>query len=124
MSKTDYFRPREAMLCSMSALNERRSHERISEKQAIAIIDNIEYPLVDWNKKGVLIHPFEGRYYVGSLIHLGITIPFRRIDFSFFSAAKVVRRNNESKDLAATFVDLDPEIIDKISSIARSKIWI
>ena len=108
----------------MLAYNERRSHKRIRENRATAIIDNVEYPLVDWNKKGVLIRPFEGRYCVGNLIHIGITIPFRRIDFSFFAIAKVTRRNMVSKDLAATFVDIDPEIIDKISSIARAKIWI
>jgi len=112
------------ILSWISTPSEQRVLARIPEENATATIDDVSHPLVDWNVKGILLSEYEGSYGVGSSLDVTLAIPFGKTEFKFSSAAKVVRRNKGSKQLAATFTDLDSGIADRLSNIARAKQWV
>ena len=103
---------------------ERRTLARIQEEHATAIIENVSYPLIDWNIKGILVAQYAGQYGVGSSLDVTLTIPVFSSEFKFSSSAKVVRRNKRSNQMAAVFTDLDTQIVNRLSYIARAKVWV
>jgi hypothetical protein len=108
----------------ISAPSDQRSLARIPEENATAVIDDVSLPLVDWNVKGFLVAPYDGPHVVGNTMEVTVAIPFGRSEFTFSSAAKVVRRHKGTKQLAVTFTDLDSAVFDRLTSIARAKQWV
>ena len=109
---------------SLSSSTERRAAPRVPEEHAIATIDEVIYPLLNWNITGILIGQYEGQYNVGRPFNVAITIPFLGNDFKFTSSARVVRREKKSRQMAAKLIDLDDQTINKLLSIARAKVWV
>lgn len=102
--------------------NDRRMLPRIPEEHATAIIDESSFPLNDWNPKGFMIAPYEGRYGVGSSIQATLVIPAGGKTFRFVATAKVVRRDKKLKQLEAVFTELDAGTAQRLKHLAIAKL--
>ena len=101
-----------------------RRFPRIPEEHATAIIDETVYKLNDWNPKGFMITPYEGRYGIGSSLQATLVIPFGRKILEFVVTAKVARLNKKSKQLAAVFSNLDAETTNQLELLAAAKRYV
>ena len=109
---------------SDSASRNRRRLPRVPETGATAIIEGTNYPLEDWNPKGFMIAPYEGRCGVGALLSVTLVIPFGSKSYKLVTKAKVVRRNKSLKQLAAVFTGVDVKTATLLTQLTSVKLWV
>ena len=106
---------------SRSEIEDRRRSSSIHEERVSAIIDEISYVLNDWTPTGFMVAPYEGRYDVGASIHVTLVIPTDGKEVRFVAKAKVVRKDERLKQLAAVFIGPDAEISKRLTELAVAK---
>ena len=89
--------------CSSSEIEDRQRSYSIHEERVSAIVDEISYVLNDWTPKGFMVAPYDGK------------------EVRFVAKAKVVRKDERLKQLAAVFIGLDAEISKRLTELAATK---
>lgn len=111
-----------ALGSNKEAGSDRRSMPRLEEARATLVLDGASYPLVDWNPKGFLIAPYQGKLTVGRSVKVRLIIPHKGQSFGFDLNGKVKRLDSQNRGLGGIFTDVDKGSADKMARLFAERL--
>ena len=100
----------------VKTIAERRKNSRPKLSPIRLKFGGIAYETNEWTLGGFLIEAYRGEYRVGSTISVEIFIDIDKETIKHTVYCEVARVDNREGKLAATFIELEPEILDSLES--------
>ena len=101
---------------------ERRRVDRIPEKNAMLVLNDVSYPVTDWSIDGFGAQGFRGGYDAGDTARARLIIVHRGKPVGFDAKAKIVRADPENRFLAGQFVSMSSSARQEIAKVYRERL--
>lgn len=96
---------------------DRRLLPRVEEKRATLVLNDVSYPLIDWNPKGFQIASYTGRLRVNEKVRVRLILPHKGKSHGFDLKGRVRRLDPHNKAVGGEFIDVSEKVSAKLKKL-------
>ena len=96
---------------------DRRTLPRLEEARATLVLNDVSYPLVDWNPKGFQIAPYSGRLRINEKVRIRLILPHKGKSHGFDMNGRIRRLDPQNKAVGGEFIDVSTTASAKLKSL-------
>ena len=101
---------------------ERRRVYRIPEKNAMLVLNEVSYPVMDWSIDGFGAQGFRGGLESGDTVRARLVVVHKGRPVGFDAKAKIARADPENRILAGQFVSMSSAARQEIAKVYRERL--
>ena len=101
---------------------DRRVMPRLEENRATLVLNDVSYPLIDWNPKGFQIAPYTGNLRVNEKVRIRLILPHKGKSHGFDLSGRVRRLDSKNKSVRGEFIDVPGKISLKLKTLFTERI--
>jgi len=101
---------------------DRRVLPRLEESRATLVLNDVSYPLIDWNPKGFQIAPYTGRLRVNEKVRIRLILPHNGQSHGFDLSGRIRRLDMKNKAVGGEFIDVPAKVSSRLKALFTERI--
>ncbi|MGB0630980.1 MAG: hypothetical protein ACPGRZ_09815 [Alphaproteobacteria bacterium] len=101
---------------------DRRVLPRVEENRATLVLNDVSYPLIDWNPNGFQIAPYTGRLRLNEKIRIRLILPHKGKSHGFDLNGRVRRLDPQNKAVGGEFIDVSAKVSAKLKKLFAQRL--
>ena len=101
---------------------DRRVLPRLEERRATLVLNDVSYPLIDWNPKGFQIAPYTGHLKINEKVRIRLILPHKGKSHGFDLSGRIRHLDSKNKAVGGEFIDVPGSVSSKLKMLFTERL--